>query len=55
MDWDGLYQYVKPRLESENKRWGGDILKQSQNSVTRLLDELTMTVDNLLEASNESA
>lgn len=22
MDWDGLYQYVKPRLESENKRWG---------------------------------
>ena len=55
MDWDGLYQYVKPRLESENKRWGGDILKQSQNSVTRLLDELTITVDDLLEASNESA
>lgn len=22
MDWDGFYQYVKPRLESENKRWG---------------------------------
>ena len=54
-DWSIFYNYVMPRLESENKQWGGDILKQSQNSVTSLLDDLLETVIDLQEANNESA
>lgn len=54
-DWSTFYSYVLPRLESENKKWGGDILKQSQDSVTRLLDEMAETVTDLWEESHECA
>ncbi|MDH1775820.1 protein DpdH [Pseudomonas sp. GD03817] len=54
-NWKFFYSYVLPRLESENKKSGGDILKQSQDSVTRLLDEMTETVTDLWEESHECA
>lgn len=54
-DWSTFYSYVLPRLESENRKWGGDILKQSQDSVTRLLDEMAETVTDLREGSHECA
>ncbi len=54
-DWNYFYNYVLPRLESENNKWGGDILKQSQDSVTRLLDEMAQTVAGLQEESHECA
>lgn len=53
--WSVFYNHVMPRLESQNKQWGGDILKQSQNSIANLLDDLLTTVNDLQEASNESA
>lgn len=54
-DWNSFYEYVLPRLESENQKWGGDRLRQSQNSVTSLLDELVKAVTDLQESSNECA
>jgi hypothetical protein len=54
-DWKAFNGYVLPRLESENQKWGGDRLKQSQGSVTGLLDELTKSVTDLQEARNECA
>lgn len=53
--WSVFYNHVLPRLESQNKQWGGDILKQSQNSITNLLDDLLMAVNDLREVNNESA
>lgn len=54
-DWSSFYDYVLPRLESENMKWGGDNLKESQDSVTRLLNEMLKTVTDLQEESHEHA
>ncbi|MDV5100036.1 protein DpdH [Pseudomonas sp. LSJ-87] len=54
-DWSKFYNYVLPRLESENNKWGGDILKQSQDSVTRLLEDMAKTVTELREESHDCA
>ncbi|MNP37635.1 hypothetical protein D3C76_1310940 [compost metagenome] len=54
-DWSKFYNYVLPRLESENNKWGGDILKQSQDSVTRLLEDMAKTVNELREESHDCA
>ena len=53
--WSIFYGFVLPRLESENEKWGGDILKQSQDSVSRLLDEMAKTVTDLREENHEHA
>ncbi|MBK5395427.1 hypothetical protein JFU47_01520 [Pseudomonas sp. TH39(2020)] len=54
-NWNIFYGFVLPRLESENEKWGGDILKQSQDSVTRLLDEMAKTVTDLRDENHEHA
>lgn len=52
--WNVFYNYVMPRLESRNKQWGGDILKQSQSSVDIQLGDLLKTINDLQEANSES-
>lgn len=53
--WSVFYNYAMPKIESLNKQGDIDILKQSQNKITTLIDDLLKAVIGLQEANNDPA